>query len=356
MKTLSLNLLALSLHLTQASCSPLSRRNSPPGSIQLPMPRGEPCCQGCTCNCCCKGRGTSKPPSETSETSRGRRQGSREGSTPREPSTKSTASRPHHDSGGREVTPTRDPRHGTRRPDEMRAAPASDQQAAGPVQAQGHGNLPLRGRRAASDQQGSASEAQRQAPRSKSRPRDTAATGHQGQAPPAPGALPRPPPMPPAPGGSVAPSAQQRQPQQGQPVQRTQPHRDARRAPPSPDTQHQGAGSSTHSQPQIPRPQVPQQPGVTPQRPPHDPVDAGPSYPTQAGPSSFVTPSGAPGPSIGGPSQPQRTPADTPVKKDNKKKNPITSPIKDLFPGFGKKDKKGKGKRDKKGKDEDNKQ
>ncbi|KAK7708174.1 hypothetical protein SLS63_013588 [Diaporthe eres] len=84
---------------------------------------------------------------------------------------------------------------------------------------------------------------------------------------------------------------------------------------------------------------VPGQMADTIQHPQHDPFHgAGPSYQAQAGPSSFSTPAGAAVPPDGrDPSQPQRQPDETPVKKKKDKKN---TPIKGIF-SFGKKKDKG---------------
>lgn len=310
MRKLSANLLALSLHLSQASCSPSSRRISPAGSIQLPTPRGagKPCCAGCTCNCRCKkttsSRDPSKSESDTSESQRGRREDSRDGSRPRDPSTKRTPSRPSQDSLGRDSTPTRDPRAGAKRPG---AASARDQSVHRHAQGQAHENLPLRGRPTATDQQASSSDAPVRTGRSKSRGRDAAVPGHHEQVPAPAGNLQRPPPLPEASGapGQAAGQRQQQQPQRPPHAQEgrgTQQQRDPRRAP------------------TIPGPQQSQE----------DPFGgAGPSRQPQAGQSSVSTP---PGPAVTpgrrGPSQPQRDPGETPVKKNRKLKN--------VF-GFGKK-------------------
>lgn len=352
MKTLSANLLALSLHLSQASCSPSSRRPSPPASIQLPTQRGGPCCPDCTCRCRCKplpgSRGASKPQSETSDTGGGgRRQGSREGSSSRDPSTKSTASHSSHESGVRQGTPTRDPRPPavTRRPDEIRAALARDQQGPGPVQAQGHHTLPLRERRTASDLQGGRSVSQSQASQSSSRARDAAAAGRQGQAQ-APAGLSRPPPLPQPPRGSTIVPGEQRQPQQGQrdpseqPGKVTQQPRDPRRVLTGSATQHQDDPRHTQPQAQRRQPQVPGQTVGKVQQPQHvSSAGAGPSYQTPARPS----PSRPPVLDLGGPSRPQQNPEETPTKDDKKSRNPL-SPKNWLSIG-----RKGKGKDKKKG-------
>lgn len=344
---LSTNLLALSLHLSQASCSPSSRRVSPAGSIQLPAPRdpGRPCCAGCTCDCRC-GKAPRRP-SETSDTQRGRREDSRGGSRPREPSTKRTASRPSQDSGRREATPTRDQRPGAMRIDEARAASIRDQRLPGAIQAQAqaHDNLPIRGRRTAVDPRGGSSEAMVRSGRSKSRGRDTAALGHHGEPPSTTATLPRPPPLPQGAGTSVQVPGQQQQhqgqrPPHGQAGPGTQQHRDPRYAPPpSSGTQHQGAATSTQTHPPMPRPQIPGQMAGTLQQPPHDPFHGpGPSYQAQAGPSSLSTPSRPPVPGPRVPSQPQRDPEETPVKKKDKK----NTPLKSLNPFKKKKDKEDK--------------
>lgn len=347
MRTLSTNLLALSLHLSHASCSPSSRRVSPAASIQLPAQRrtGRPCCASCTCDCRCGKAptgtpGASRSQSESSEPRSGRREGSRGGSRPREPSTKSTASRPSQDSGRQDTTPTRDQRAGSKRPDEGHAASIRDQSVPRAAQAQAHDNLPLRGRRAAADPQGSSSEARAQAGRSKSRGRDAAATGHQGQPPATAATLPRPPPLPQAAGAPRPVPGQQQQYQsqrttRGQAAQGIQPRHDPQYAPASSGTQQQGATTSTQTHPHMARPQVPGQTADTIQHPQHDPFHgSGPSYQTQAGPSSFSTPSGAAvPPDIRDPSQPQRQPDETPVKKKKDKKS---TPIKGIF-SFGKK-------------------
>lgn len=350
MRKLSANLLALSLHLSQASCSPSSRRISPAASIQLPTPSGpgKPCCAGCTCDCRCNkaSTDTSRSQSKSSEPRRGKQEGSRGRPTPREASSKRTASRPSQGSGGREATPTRDQRSGSGRPAEGRAASVRDQSVPRAVQAQAHDNLPLRGRQAAVDQQAGTSDIQARTARSKSRGRDAVAAGHHSQAPATDTTLPPHPPLPQAPGvpGPVPAQQQQHQsqrPPRGQAGQGVQPRRDQQYAPASSSTQQQGAATSTQTQPHPhgSRPQVPgQQPGTL-QQPPHDPFQGpGPSYQTQAGPSSFSTPSGAGGPPhVRVPSQPQRQPDETPVKKKKEKK---TTPFKNILP-FGKKKDKG---------------
>lgn len=351
MRKLSANLLALSLHLSQASCSPSSRRISPAASIQLPArgAPGRPCCASCTCDCRCGKTptgtpGASRSQSESSEPRSGRREGSRGGSRPREPSTKSKASRPSQDSERQDTTPTRDQRSGSKRPDERRAASIRDQSVHRAVQAQAHDNMPLRGRRAAVDPQSSSSETRAQASRSKSRGRDAAAMGHHGQLPATAATLPRPPPLPQAAGASVPVPGQQQQyqsqrPTRGQAAQGMQPRRGPQDAPVSSGTQQQGAATSTQTHPHMARPQVPGQMADTIQHPQHDPFHGpGPSYQTQAGPSSFTTPSGtAVPPDVRDPSQPQRQPDETPVKKKKEKKN---TPIKGIF-SFGKKKDKG---------------
>lgn len=300
MRRLSANLLAMSLHLSEASCSPSSRRISPAGSIQLPTPRGsgKPCCAGCTCDCRCRkttgSRDPSKSESDTSEGQRGRREGIQSGSRPRDTSTKRTPSRPSQDSGRRDYTPTRDPRAGAKTPGEGRAASARDQSVPRPAQGQAHEELPLRGRPAPTDQQAGSSDVPARAGRSKSRGRDAAEPGHHGQVPAAAGNLPRPPTLTPAPGApGQAPGQRQQQqaqrPLHGQEGQGAQQHRDPRRAP------------------TIPGPQQPQ----------NDPFGgAGPSRQPQAGQSSASTPPGAAvPPGRRGPSQPQRDPGETPGKR-----------------------------------------
>lgn len=352
MRKLSANLLALSLHLSQASCSPASRRISPAASIQLPAQRGtgRPCCAGCTCDCRCGKTptgtpGASRSQSKSSETRRGKREDSRGGSRPRESSTKSTASRPSQDSGRQDTTPTRDQRSGSKRPDEGRAASIRDQSVPRAAQAQAHDNLPLRGRRTATDPQGSSSEARVQPGRSKSRGRDAAATGHHGQPQATTATMPPPPPMPQAGGPLVPVPGQQQQYQSQRPPRRQaapgmQPRRDPQYAPESSGTQQHGAATSTQTHPHMARPQVPGQTAGTVHQPTHDPFHGpGPSYQTQAGPSSFSTPAGAAVPPDGrDPSRPQRQPDETPIRK--KKKDKKNTPIKDIF-SFGKKKDKG---------------
>lgn len=350
MRKLSANLLALSLHLSQASCSPASRRISPEGSIQLPAPRGtgRPCCAGCTCDCRCGKTptgtpGASRSQSESSERRRGGREDSRGGSRPREPSSKRPASRPSQDSGSQDTTPTRDQRSSSKKPDEGRAASIRDQSVPRPAQAQAHDNLALRGRQAAVDPQGSSSEARTQPGRSKSRGRDAAATGHHGQPPATAATLPRPPPLPQTSGASVPVPGQQQQHQsqrltRGQAAQAMQQRRDPQYAPQGSGTQQQGAAASTQTHPHVARPQVPGQIAGTVQHPSHDPFQGpGPSYQAQAGPSSFSTPSGPPvPPDPRDPSQPQRQPDETPVKKKKDKKN---TGMKGIFSLKKKKDK-----------------
>ena len=338
---LSTNLLALSLHLSQASCSPSSRRVSPAGSIQLPAPRDpdRPCCAGCTCDCRCGKtptyvHGSPRLRSQTSDTQRGRREGSRGGSRPREPSTKRAPSRPSQDSGRRDATPTKDQRPGATRTDETRAASTRDQRfpGAAQAQAQAHNNLPMRGRPTIIDPQASSSQAQAQSGRSKLRDRDAAAAGHHDQPSATSTTLPRPPPLPQATGASVPVPGQQQQhqgqrPPHGQAVPATQQHRDPRYGPISSGTQHHGAATSTQTQTHMPRSQVPKQTAGALQKTPHDPFHGpGPSYQTQAGPSSLSTPSGAPVPAdVRVASQPQRIPDDTPVKKKYLKNTPLKS-------------------------------
>lgn len=349
MRKLSANLLALSLHLSQASCSPSSRRISPAASIQIPTPSGpgKPCCAGCTCDCRCNKaptdtRDSSRSQSKSSEPRRGREEGSRGGS--RAPSTKRAASRPSQDSGRREATPTRDQRTGSRRPEEGRAPSTRDQSVPRAVLAQTHDNLPLRGRTTAIDQQAGTSDVQDRAARSKSRGRDAAAGGHYRQEPEDTMPLPRPPPLPQAAGVSGPVPGQQQQhqsqrPPRGQAGQAMQPRRDQQYAPVSSNTRQQGAAASTQAHLHGQQPQARgRAPGAL-QQPPHDPFQGpGPSYQTQAGPSSFSTPSGAAvPPDVGGPSQPQRQQDETPVKKKKDKKG---TPLKGMFP-FGKKKDKG---------------
>lgn len=301
MRKLSANLLALSLHLSEASCSPSSRRISPAGSIQLPTPRGpgKPCCAGCTCNCRCKktttgSRDPSKSGSDTSDGQRGRREGSRGGSRPRDPSTKRTPSRPSHDSGERDSTPTRDPRAGVKRPGEGRAASARDQSVPRPSHGQAHDDLPLRGRPTATDQQAGSSDVPARTGRSKSRGRDAAAAGHHGQVPAPAGSLPRPPPLPET-SGAPGQAPRQREQQQTQ----------------QPPHAQEGQGAQQHRDPR----RVPTIPG--PQQPQNDPFGgAGPSRQPQTGQSSVSAPPGAAvPPGRRDSSRPQRDPGETPGKR-----------------------------------------
>lgn len=323
MEKLSTNLLALSLHLSQASCSPSSRRNSLTIPTRYPTPSdpGKPCCAGCTCDCRCNKdptntRAAPRSQSKSSEPRRGRQEGSRGGSQPREASSKRTASRPSQGSGEREVTPTRDQRSGSGRPLEGHAASIKDQPLPRTVQAQAHAKLSLRGRSTANDQQASTSNIQARAGRSKSRGRDAASPGPPAQAPPTAATLPQ------ASGASVLIPGQQQQhasqgPPRGQAFQGVQPRGDPQDAPVSSRTRQQLAATSSQTHLHVQRPQVPGQPPGALQQPPHDPFQGpGPSYQTQVGPSSYSTPSGAAGPpDVRVPSRPQRQPDETPVKK-----------------------------------------
>jgi hypothetical protein len=370
MESLSKNLLALALHLSQASCSPSSQRPSPPGSIQLPPPRGEPCCAGCTCKCRCRPPPGSqvpsdKAPSETSELGSGSRQESRERSSQRAHSTKSTASHSSSQgSEGQQATPSRAPRPpaGTRGAAsvEIRAGLARGEQERGRGQAREHDTLlPLRERPAASDPQSRRSEASsEQSSLLRSRPRDPAAAGPQGQAPaPAgPSQHTRGPGPGPAPGQPRQPLTQGQRDPAGQPRRGTQPQppptRDPRHGPTGSAIQkHGGTAHPQHQpqpQPQVQRQQAPSQPAVNPQRPHHDPHSGpGPSHP----PSSYITPSRPPQIDTGGPSESHCHPAETPIRKDRKKSPAVLSPK-----GWFGKSKEKKDKKDRKGKGRDDKE